>query len=278
MMAGPVPLSATSALVLLWSGPEPYTSREAGRYRDLLDLSAGVPLHELCTGIWRHYGEVIKNRKHCIMELMEQCAAADNGLCQVVVVGAGLAPLGVEWKARHPSSAVFELDGTNMGLKRRLVSSLGEESLEGMHFICVDLVDAGLVEERLAESGWSRGEPTLLIMEGITYYLPRDVVRRLVMLFRHAGRRSRAILEYLKPEGAISPDRRWIPAGIFGTIRDACGAPPIARFSRREIASWPGVGQLAVRSMSEIERGRTGRNEHFPTDESGWIELSMLAL
>ncbi len=277
-MSGAAPLSATSALVLLWSGPESYRSRQARRYLELLDLSAGIPLHERCSGIWPHYGEVIKNRKHCIMELMEQCASADGALRQVVVLGAGLAPLGIEWKVRHPSAVVFDLDRTNMELKQRLVSSLGEESLGGMSFIRVDLGAPRLVEERLVEHGYNRQEPTLLVLEGISYYLQPDIVRQLVLLFRHPGRRTRAIVEYLKPEWVILAERREIPGRVFGVIRDTCGHPRITRFTTADIASWPGVELLATRTMSDMERVRTGRNEHFPSDESGWIELSLLAL
>jgi len=277
-MSGAAPLSATSALVLLWSGPESYRSREARRYLDLLDLSAGLPLHERCSGIWPHYGEVIKNRKHCIIELMEECAAADGDLRQVVVLGAGLAPLGVEWKARHTSALVFDLDGTNMGLKQRLVSSLGEKTLGGISFMRVDLRSPRLVGERLVEHGWDRQDPTLLVLEGISYYLPHDVARQLVLLFRHPEHRTRAIVEYLKPEEAISTERRGIPGRVFGEICDTCGHHRITRFGSADLASWPGVELLATRTMSDIERGRTGRNEHFPSDESGWIELSMLAL
>jgi hypothetical protein len=278
VMSGAAPLSATSALVLLWSGPESYSSREARRYLELLDLGAGIPLHERCSGIWPHYGEVIKNRKHCIMELMEQCAEADGDLRQVVVLGAGLAPLGVEWKARHPSAGVFDLDGANMELKRRLVSSLEENTLGGMNFIRVDLGAPGLVGERLVEHGWNRQEPTLLVLEGISYYLRPDVVRQLVLLFRHPERRTRAIVEYLKPVRAISAERRRIPGRVFGVICDTCGHFRITRFSGADIASWPAVELLTTRTMSDIERARTGGNEHFPSDESGWIELSMLAL
>lgn len=165
-----------------------------------------------------------------------------------------------------------------MDLKGRLVSSLEEESLAGMNFIRADLADPRLVRAGLAEHGWDEGGPTLLVLEGVSCYLRPETVRQLVLLFRHPERRSRAVMEYLKPEGAISAGRRSIPERVFGAICDACGHARVTRFRLGVFASWRGVEPLETRTMSDIERERTGGNELFPASGSGWIELSLLAL
>ena len=61
-----ISLSATSALVLLWTDKSLYSTKVVQSYLDMLDLSSGIDLFEKCNGIWPSYGSVINNRKWLI--------------------------------------------------------------------------------------------------------------------------------------------------------------------------------------------------------------------
>lgn len=270
-------IATTSAVVLLWAGEEPYRTEGARAYLKRLDLSAGRALHDRCQCIWPHYGEVIRNRKVAILQLMERLAAGQRKLRQVVIAGAGQAPLSLEWCERHPAHRVFDLDWEFMEEKRLLAGEAGVKNVERVSFLTVDNSSAADIRRKLLEADWEPGRSTLLVLEGISYYLSPTALRQMIGLFQTEDASSRVILEYLKPFAAVDPSRRKIPEEIFGIVARHCGLQSFTHLSDDTIASWGEMKLLERIPMRQMEFWRTGANRFFPTDESGWIEIALLA-
>lgn len=265
-------LSSTSALVLLWARQGCYKSRKARQYLSRLDLGAGQDLYERCVQVWPYYHEVIRNRKYGVFHLIEDTLNGNQDTCQVVIVGAGLDALGIEAIERYPDIKVFEIDKDNMGLKSSLFSNLSSSPNPNIHFLEADLCDTLCVDRVLTDHGWNRKRSTLLICEGISYYLSRHIIGRLIASLMP----SRTIFEFLKREEDLTFERAMIARQIFGIILDACKLSEIVRYNYHGVQAFFRMSVLERYSLMRLEQMRTGSNTFFPTEESGWIEVCLL--
>jgi hypothetical protein len=262
-------LGPTSALVHLWSDPRLYVTAHAQEYWDKLDLSEGNNIYKICNSVWEGYGEVIKNRKWRILSWSKEMLASGD-IKQVVIIAAGFAPMGVELASLYPNSFVFELDKFNMDAKGELCSAIAN-----LHCITADVTDQAQCQGALLRHGWNPAKPTLVVCEGISYYIDLSDSRSIWKLFVHPE--SRCIFEYLVPQENIAEDRRYIPDEVFNAILIYCDVKnPIARWNRAMLEREQSINILKHNCLSEIELERTGETEYFPKADDGWIEIAML--
>jgi hypothetical protein len=270
-------ISNTASLVLRWVDGECYTSPPARDYLARLNLSAGAELQRSCEAVWPHYGEVIRNRKHAVSALVDTVLQDNAPLRQIVIAGAGLAPLGIELQFYWPGVKVFEVDACGMRAKAELCRSLPHPIPHGVEFVEAKLARPTELIDRLGRAGWCAEEPTLLIVEGVSYYLSDVQLSAMFRPFRRPRRDSRFLVEYLLPTSSICEDRREISERVFEIIRDGCDLPRITPLGAEQLAALAGGRILRRFGLHEIEQIRTGWNAFFPTPDSGWIEISLLA-
>lgn len=265
-------LSSTSALVLLWAGREHLRGVQAGAYLKQLDLEEGRSLYVACNAICAYYAEVIRNRKYGVRALIEK-ALPEKGAAQIVVAGAGLDPLGIDLAESCPNARIFEVDRDNMEVKKRLYADLSGNLADNPIFVTADLSEAGSVQDALCKQGWDPAVPTVLVFEGISYYLSRDSFRELVEVLNPA----QVVCEYLKPDADIAADRRKIPEEVFSLIARECALPEIQRYHASALEQlMEGMRVVERWGMTTLEKARSGTCLNFPTEESGWIEVSLL--
>lgn len=243
-----------------------HCSPASRRFRRMLDLGAGRRFADECTSAWPHYDKVVVYRKWQILELARD--ALRSGVRQVAVFGAGLDTLSIELASE--GARVFEVDVANMEAKARL---LGELGLSGrVSCVTADMADAGSVDAGLAGAGWDASAPTLLVFEGISYYVSAEALWGTV---GRLCRRGRVIMEYFLPPSEFDPSVAEIAAHPFNVIsRDA--KLQIRRYSRAEVAGRAerlGGSVLSAEGMHQIELARDRRASVFPAPESGWIEV-----
>ena len=267
-------LSDTSALVLLWSDEGCYPSHQAQSYLLQLSLDAGKQLHDQCNNVWENYNEVIVNRKSGILYVASK-TIFKHDISQIVILGAGLAPLDVELINRHKLGEieVFSIDLENMPLKRMLLDNLVDPSLSRIHCVTADLNNISAIDNQLKENGYDKNKSTLIIMEGISYYLSKDNIKNIISYFRKNSPESCFILEYLVPSINIQKDRRHIPRDVFGILTKACGLPAITTLNRNHVESLSGGVIKAHFTLHDLEKMRTKGNRYFPQPDSGWIEI-----
>ena len=259
-------ISATSACVLILEGGRVHSSPASRRFRRMLDLDPGRRFADECTSAWPHYDKVVVYRKWKILQLARD--AVRSGARQVAVFGAGLDALSVELASE--GARAFEVDVANMDAKARMLERLG---LSGrVSCVTADMADAVSVDAGLAAEGWDPSAPTLLVFEGISYYVEPDA------LWGTVGRlckRGRVILEYFLPQSEFDPAAAGIAAHPFNVIsRDA--KLEIRRYSRAEVAGRAedlGGRMLSADGMHQIELARERSASVFPTPGSGWIEV-----
>ena len=271
-------LSSTSALVLLWTDKSLYSAPVVDHYWSMLDLSSGIELYKKCNAIWPSYSCVINDRKWQIGKWSDEILTLGT-IKQVIIFAAGWAPLGLELANGFKDCNVFEIDLDNMEAKAKLVSQISGAP-KNIKFITADISNRNLCLNALRGSGWSADAPSLLIFEGISYYLkPGD----LISLFSLPNVASRAILEYMIPYDQVEAKRREIPEKVFAAIAHDCQLKvPIEMWDVAEIGRRVPGHIIRDVTLSDIEGMKYKNNQAhkviFPTPDSGWIQIADIEL
>ena len=258
------PLSDTSALVLLLLGDDFYESAAAQDYLRGLDLSAGAPLCKTLRDIYPHYPQVIHNRKFVVRNMAQHHVRP-----QIVIAGAGLDAMGLELSAMLKEAEIFELDHVNMEVKQQMIGRMGDTKKP--HCVSADLSHPTQMIAALRNAGWSADTPSLLILEGITYYLTPAQLTNLVTTLSP----ERIIADFLKPSAELSDEAARIADAAFGAIIKACDLDGITRYSAQTLAQTISREVIDKWSMARIESERPNAVQNFGSAENGWIELAV---
>jgi methyltransferase (TIGR00027 family) len=123
-------------------------------------------------GILVHYAL----RKKCIAGLVR--SALVNGATQVVIIGAGFDPLGLELHHQFPSAQFWEVD--HPATQRHKLRSFSEIGTERLHFVAMDLSGPTFDGQALIKGGFDPTQRAVWIAEGLLMYLTPDVVSSLM--------------------------------------------------------------------------------------------------
>lgn len=269
-------LSDTSALVLLWAQGAAHTSKNARMYLESLNLDSGAELFKKCNAVWNHYDEVIKNRKKCILD-MSRHVLKDGKIKQMIILGAGFDALSIEILHHVNELCVYDIDVANMHLKERLLkNTLGQES--GIQCIDADVKNPDKLLYTLEKCGWNSKKPALLVMEGISYYLTKSELSKMINGFSN-DKNNRILLEYLLPHECISKEISHIPEKIFSIIKDNHHTT-LTRYDESEIGRLLGPGCHITKTLGlkDMEMTRLGQNTYFKKKSHGWIQISQITI
>lgn len=267
-------LSEVSSADILCVKDSVYKTEEVKKYLNALDVSAGKRLFSKCSEIYGGYAEVIRDRKFGVFSLLNT-VFEESAIKQVVIAGCGLDPLSLEIKSTYKDIAVFDLDIHDISIKKNIVDTLGYDYLKDIKFVNTDISNADSTKHELQKAGWQENVPTLLIVEGVSYYLGITALKRLINVFSCEGV-SRIILEYLLPEENIDEQIRFIPEQIFKVLADEAKLDTITCLDQETIYEWEDINLIKVLNLFNIKSQRSGGVEKDFNGEGGWIEIGLL--
>ena len=268
---------ATSCLVLLLSDESAYEGPTAKRLFGEVDLSEGQPMVELL-GEYLELGmEEVMNRKFGVRHFCHQYLT-EYPDAQVMVLGGGLDPFSIDVAECYPSTTVFDVDMANLDIKQKINTSLGGPDVR---FCDADLTDIANLVPALESQGWDASRPTLLVAEGISYYVPKPVFCAILRALRTPG--GALVLEYsLPPEEVVDEEALEASTRFYGQLQDLLGMTfPLQRYGADEVATL--ATQLGGRltqtlGSHELELGRTGESIRMQDSDDGVIRVSMIRL
>lgn len=266
-------------MVTLLTGDEIHTSDIAKRFLGMLDLEPVRPFVEGCLDFWPHYDHLVKNRKSCILGLACDAISSDK-IRQVIVPGAGLDPLSLEIHARHADCKIFEIDVANMDAKAELLRHVDPSIPDSIRCITGDLSDPETVMTGLIGNGWDPATPTLMILEGISYYLATDALWSTIGMLQSKSQTNRIILEYLIPYEAIPEAMRPIARYPFDLIERDADLDHIGKYLISDIAADARrIGGKILRhyDMEQMQQDRMPGSTLFCPPNTGWIEVCMFS-
>jgi len=274
----PYPVSDTAALVMLWASGYYETKPVISTYLRSLDLSAGLQLLERYNSICPWYSEVIINRKHFIKNTVEELMGSDAKRTIIINLGAGFSPLALELSPLLGERVRFiEIDRSNMSHKHQMYSELVPDRSRFISCIESDIADTTSLHETLKkETGEPERTRLIVVMEGLTYYIGRPAMTRVIESLSGLAQDLSIVFEHLKPCRLISDERRFIPYKIFTHIRDYTSLERMTTYSEDEIRAILGFGfSSSYCNMDRMERRRTGSCRYFPTPDSGWLSCAV---
>ncbi len=258
---------------------EMYTEEPIASFIEGLDLSSADGMLARADRICDWYGESILNRKYFMKNEIVELLKTFDAPCQVVIMAAGKSPLSLEvlLKSSDRISRIFEVDVVGMDEKKVLYDNVAPSFAEKIRCITSDITsDSMYCLLQDAQNGYDPELPTIISMEGISFYLTCDELKVLFEKFSsppRGSKRNAFVVEYLLPYNCIHESMRHIPQGIFDLIEDECELDWINRYTLEEIrALFASAGGKAVanHSFEDIERARTGKNTYFKAPASGW--------
>lgn len=259
-------ISQTSALVLKALQPGIYTTQAAIDYLAGLDLSAGDRLTDRLAAHNALISYNITHRKFALLHALSDLSAQARLPRQVLVGAAGLDAMGLEIATRYPACTVFEIDRDQMQLKRRMIDR------KNIFFITADLADPHRLRDRLARTGWQAEQPSLLLLEGISYYIGPHVLRLLVKDLAP----DYVMACFFKKTG-ITAQGRKIGDFIFDTIREECDTGPTQYFDAPDLAALLEMKLLDHWPMERAEAVRLGRETYLSDPAENYLDLVVLS-
>jgi O-methyltransferase involved in polyketide biosynthesis len=282
-MSGSRELEPTAALVMDWA-KDLYRTGSAAAFIAHLDLSAGHRIRQECDSVCPWYPEVMMNRKWFIRRTASAFIAATEGPCQVLILASGKSPLALELLEAAPDriAAVIETDIAGMEEKKRIYGAVAPEDAKRIRCVCADLYDPAGTRNAVDNTGiFDPDRPTVIIFEGISYYLPPAVSSGVLSRFTSKSQQNAVILDSLLPCRLVREDRRYISRGIWGIIHRDCSIRKTVTYSPEEMEAmltFAGGHQFRHHAMDEMERLRTGKNRFFISGGDGWIRISTARL
>ena len=267
---------ATSAFVLLFTNESAYGADSAKRFLASVDLHAGEPLLAPFEEIWDTGVEEVGNRKFAVrthsLEFLRQHPDA-----QVILMAGGLDPLSLDLAETFPEATVFDVDMANMDVKQQITEAVSGPAIR---FVTANLADVGTLTDVLEANGWNPAEPTLLVAEGITYYIPKAVFRQTLAALRTPG--GTLVLEYAIPDEDVrDPERESTYKDFFANFATLLGLPfAMQRYSRSDVAELAAfLGGKVTRTITQsvAERLRTGANVSYTHAEAGVIQVAAVS-
>jgi methyltransferase (TIGR00027 family) len=153
--------------------------------------------------------EYVISRTHFIDEIFKSDLSSIE---QVLIFGAGFDSRAIRFEKELKNIKVFEIDAppTQQAKRSRFI----EKSIDfptNLKFISFDLTQEALVD-KLEEAGFQRNRKCLILLEGLTYYLPQETIISILNFINSSTAKGSQIIFDYAVASAVNP--KSSPAGI----------------------------------------------------------------
>jgi methyltransferase (TIGR00027 family) len=172
--------------------------------------------------------------------------AINDGFIQVLVLGAGFDTLCLRLAPRFPEVSFFEIDHPSTArAKKKGVEEIGQPA--NLTLIPADLGKTKMVDILGADPAWDKNKQTIIVMEGLLYYLrPEDVLDVFSQALILTGDQSRVAFSHV-----LNKSRQ----GWAQPLLQLIGEPWLSSATTEELPNYIGKGWRIIRSEHpQIER------------------------
>ncbi|MES1916067.1 MAG: hypothetical protein MHM6MM_007924 [Cercozoa sp. M6MM] len=218
----------TSALVLGLCDPErAYPTPEAAAYLRHVDLSKGAVLGEkieascvngngsqddaeaLQLTVQRLLRDQAMLRKYRLRTLLAE--QVQQGACQLISVGAGIAPSEIDFVAAHQGCTAIGVDYSESSLqvKRRIIAKACPDVASKVDFLTADARNPEDLMQKLRQSTlWNNSSRKIWLLEGLVYYITEDETVRLMKSILSRG--ESILVDWARPDHEVSERHRLV--------------------------------------------------------------------
>ena len=167
-----------------------------------------------------------------------------------------------------------------MDAKTEMLRSINSSIPDYIRCITRDLSDTESVTASLMEHGWDPARPSLMILEGISYYLTTDALWKMIGMLQSKSHMNRTVMEYLIPYDMIPDTMRPIARYPFDRIENDADLDHITKYEISDIAARAqriGGRVLHHYDMARMQKDRLPGSKLFCPPNTGWIEICMFS-
>lgn len=247
----------TAAMVMLLAGEEAACTDPGRRLVNSLDLSRGAEAATAARARFPDAAARVRVRKAWIRAWLHSQSTTNSPAANTLIVaGAGLGALALDWCVLNPSSRAIELDYAEVDAKRSLISAVAPIDVT-RRIACLhcDLRDIGATQAALATANSPEATPSLWVIEGLAYYIDQSALANLIRQAT-ASPHSRVLLEFSGTRDDLNPRARAQTEAYH-----------------RYIASWIGQGELFTTDLPSLLHNSRTRVERLVDPAQAEIEL-----
>lgn len=194
-------------------------------------------------------------------------AALDQGIEQLVILGAGNDSRPYRFADRLRGVRVFEVDfpGTQAQKKARLAHIFGKLP-ESVTFVPIDFNKQSLYEA-LSAAGYDATKKTFVNWEGVSYYITEEAVDRVLgFVAKHAGRGSEIVFDYAL-RSFVDGDHSMFGASGFARWLLRVGEPFLFSVKEGDMGAFArarGLEAVSDLTAEELEQRYVRRSDGRP--------------
>lgn len=263
----------TSLLVTILQGNTIHTTPACKKYRSLVNLTPGRSLAKKYTDYSDVFEQIVKNRKYCVSRLALQYAKPNT---QFVILAAGIDALSLYLASKRHDIVLFETDINLMKEKTKLLYKSSPKLSKLIHCITADIAKPKLFHKKLVQHGFDPTLPTVIVAEGISYYITKNIFWNTIKTLTHPKLENKLIFEHSIPVRYVHPSTRYLLRFGFGTITKNVDVQPLTYYSHHTInAEVKKIGGNVINhhTMKSIEKCRFGKNVKFTHNNDIGIEI-----
>ena len=166
-------LSQTSSLVLICDKDISYQSSKAKEFLSHLDLSEGQKMYNKIQHLQPHLDEIIPNRKFIIHNYIRKTLKENKPSVQILTLACGWDPILVKMSEEFPKHSFFGVDSESVQLQEQLIQKIMPHS--PIFYLNSNITNAKQLIRQLSAKGWKKDQPTCIVVEGISYYIPPKI-------------------------------------------------------------------------------------------------------
>lgn len=220
----------------------------------MVDTSEAQDLAQALRATHPHSLRHLVLRRWRAMRHLDRIAAEQPDATQLIIVpGAGLSAISVDWCAMHPSARAIEIDYDHVDAKRAAIAAAAPDASLRITCVHCDLRDTAALERQLASLGWSPELPCTWVIEGLSYYLAHRELAALLALSRGAHPHTRIVSEYGAHRGPLRQPARDALVAYHRMIARRIGMHDLHETDMRAVAADAGLRILADECAADIE-------------------------
>ena len=244
----------------------------------LVDTSAAHDLAHTLLTTHPHSLRHLVLRRWRAMRHLEAIAAEHPEAAQLIIVpGAGLSAISVDWCTMHPSARAIEIDYDHVEAKRDAIASAAPLAAPRIACLDLDLRDTASLATQLASLGWSREAPCTWIVEGLSYYLTHAEFAALLGLSRGAHPHTRIVSEYGGRRGGLRPPARDALTTYHRMIAARIGSHDLQETDIAAVAADAGLRVIADECAADIESLISDGTRTFADELDSSMRMALLA-
>lgn len=265
-------------MVMLLGGEEIAVTPAGKRLIRCLDLTSGEDLAEIARRDSPGAAHRISLRKALIRSWMREFQLAGSPITRnLIIPGAGLAPLALDWCSQHEDAHAIEIDYEHVDEKRMLIAQCADAALAcRIRGIKCDLRDIVLTERELRANGWNPTAPALWIIEGLSYYISHDQLVALVRLALSGDPHNRVIIEFSGSRDELNEDARAATETYHRFVGKLLGGRDLAVTNIDAVANDSNSRVERLMHPAQIE-AQLGRAHFFKGPQDSSMRVALLA-